>query len=242
MRSYRSCWRVAAGALALPGLVVAALAVPVVALVVIAAVAGLVAGLVARVGRRRREPGATRARAGAATAFAAGAVAALAAAGLTVLLGPSGLALWLLVLVISPQAASWCGSRLGPRLGLRPVADPPAPPDPPGGARTLPSPDSHRHGDAADAADAADAIELQRLRSLTDAELSLVWRKSFTAVHQVRHGAELEQVGRERGRYLDEIERRNPMGFGRWMASGARASSDPSRYLSIYKPSGTQDR
>lgn len=34
-----------------------------------------------------------------------------------------------------------------------------------------------------------------------------------------------------RRQVLDELERRNPSGFGQWMASGARAPSDPARYL-----------
>jgi hypothetical protein len=31
--------------------------------------------------------------------------------------------------------------------------------------------------------------------------------------------------------YLDELERRNPDGLMAWLASGARAAADPSRYV-----------
>jgi hypothetical protein len=38
-------------------------------------------------------------------------------------------------------------------------------------------------------------------------------------------------LARTRERYLDEIERRDPRGFARWLSSGARAGSDPATFL-----------
>jgi hypothetical protein len=43
---------------------------------------------------------------------------------------------------------------------------------------------------------------------------------------------EWERV-RMRGHLLDEIERRDPAGFDRWLATLPKAGSDPSRYLSV---------
>jgi len=34
-----------------------------------------------------------------------------------------------------------------------------------------------------------------------------------------------------RQRMLDELERRDRAGFERWLSTGARAASDPSRYI-----------
>jgi hypothetical protein len=62
-------------------------------------------------------------------------------------------------------------------------------------------------------------------------ELCLAWRRSFV---------QLQHAGDERGRhivissrqaYLDELERRDPPGFAKWLDSGARAAGDPSRFV-----------
>ena len=39
------------------------------------------------------------------------------------------------------------------------------------------------------------------------------------------------QVVQRRQEYLDALERRDPHGFARWMDLGARAASDPGRYV-----------
>ncbi len=38
-------------------------------------------------------------------------------------------------------------------------------------------------------------------------------------------------LARTREAYLDEIEPRDPRGFARWLDSGARAGSDPAKFL-----------
>jgi len=35
----------------------------------------------------------------------------------------------------------------------------------------------------------------------------------------------------QRQLYLDEFERRNPTGLAEWLASGARAAGDPTRFI-----------
>ncbi|MCE4269248.1 hypothetical protein [Rhodococcus globerulus] len=57
------------------------------------------------------------------------------------------------------------------------------------------------------------------------------WRASFTALQKVSSSSDQMAVARIRQQYLDEIERRDPEGFTRWFESGARAGSDPSKFL-----------
>jgi hypothetical protein len=47
---------------------------------------------------------------------------------------------------------------------------------------------------------------------------------------------QLDRVGEQRRAYLDEMARRDPEGFHRWLDSGARAAGDPSRYLTWSLP------
>ena len=62
-------------------------------------------------------------------------------------------------------------------------------------------------------------------------ELCRAWRASYTALQHGCTSADLTALADRRRRYLDEIERRDPAGYARWMASGARAGSDPARFL-----------
>ncbi|HSU35263.1 MAG TPA: hypothetical protein VLJ88_06360 [Propionibacteriaceae bacterium] len=70
------------------------------------------------------------------------------------------------------------------------------------------------------------------VRDLTDVELCHAWRTSSHALPQ--QGADLTrqaQLVTARQEYLDEIERRNPAGFRRWLAVHAQPDSDPIQYL-----------
>jgi len=67
--------------------------------------------------------------------------------------------------------------------------------------------------------------------SMTDEQLCLAWRGSFIALHQTQDTAGRVRLVEARAGYLDELERRHPAGFARWMAGGARAASDPARYV-----------
>lgn len=68
-------------------------------------------------------------------------------------------------------------------------------------------------------------------RSLTDEQLSLAWRSSYTALQRAHDPADAARVVDTRAGYLDELQRRDPSGFVRWMVTGARAASDPAKYL-----------
>ena len=66
---------------------------------------------------------------------------------------------------------------------------------------------------------------------LSTPELCLAWRRSYFALLDVPAGPGRCEIVRFRERLLDEIERRDRDGFTRWLEAGARAGSDPSRYL-----------
>ena len=65
---------------------------------------------------------------------------------------------------------------------------------------------------------------------LSTPELCLAWRRYFVLL-DVPAGPGRCEIVRIWERLLDEIERRDRDGFIRWLETGARAGSDPSRYL-----------
>lgn len=70
------------------------------------------------------------------------------------------------------------------------------------------------------------------LDTLSTPELCLAWRRSYLMLldapaHTTRH-----DIVTLRQCLLDELERRDRAGFRRWLDNGARAGSDPGRYLS----------
>lgn len=71
--------------------------------------------------------------------------------------------------------------------------------------------------------------------SWTDAELCQAWRLSFLALERCDDLDRVTQLVEARQGYLDELERRHPVGFARWLYVGARPASDPSRYLTDTK-------
>ena len=67
---------------------------------------------------------------------------------------------------------------------------------------------------------------------LSDSELCWAWRNSYFAAQRAASNPEsLDRVSRARRGYLDEMQRRDPQGFATWLDAGARAASDPARYL-----------
>lgn len=67
--------------------------------------------------------------------------------------------------------------------------------------------------------------------SLSDAELCWRWRTSFTALQRTASPAQQLSLVELRSALLTELAQRNPTGFTLWLNSGARAASDPARYL-----------
>ena len=70
--------------------------------------------------------------------------------------------------------------------------------------------------------------------SLTDTELCAAWPVSADQLDRARERrdtVEQTRLAALREGYLDELERRDPAGFRRWMESGARAASDPGKFI-----------
>ena len=68
--------------------------------------------------------------------------------------------------------------------------------------------------------------------ALSTPELCLAWRRSYLALLDVTSYPARCTIVRMRECLLDELERRDRGGFTRWLDMGARAGSDPGRYLS----------
>jgi hypothetical protein len=69
------------------------------------------------------------------------------------------------------------------------------------------------------------------LTTLTNAELGRAWRRSHARLSGVRDAGELERVCLLRRRQLDEMERRDPVGFRRWLGSGSWVMGDSAPFL-----------
>jgi hypothetical protein len=89
-------------------------------------------------------------------------------------------------------------------------------------------------GAAAEAA--TDPQVVEDLRLLPTPELVLAWRRSYAGLLRERTPAQIAAHAERRQRLLDELERRDAAGVERWLRSGARAASDPTRFLQ--RPAG----
>ena len=66
---------------------------------------------------------------------------------------------------------------------------------------------------------------------MSTSELCRAWRRSYWALLDEPDGKCRCAIVHLRQSMLDELERRDANGFGRWLNTGARAGSDPGRYL-----------
>jgi len=66
---------------------------------------------------------------------------------------------------------------------------------------------------------------------LTDEELCLAWRRSFTQLQRTAGADRRQAMVDVRRAYLDELERRHPDSFATWLASNPRAAGDPARFF-----------
>lgn len=74
-------------------------------------------------------------------------------------------------------------------------------------------------------------VTLDKVRTMTDAELCHTWRRSFVALQRAR-GVDLRALLVEtRQLLLDEVEARHPAGLRAWLSSGARAAGGPDRFI-----------
>jgi len=67
--------------------------------------------------------------------------------------------------------------------------------------------------------------------SLDDDALCWAWRRSYVVLQRTRSPDTRLHIVEVRQAYLDELERRNAMGLSAWLASGARAAGNPSRFI-----------
>jgi len=164
------------------------------------------------------------------------AVITISTAGWVTALGAGGLLLLAVAVLSWPGTYSYLASRpqiQAWRHRLEPPSADPAPRDRPatsdlGTAVTLP---------ATPEPVAAPPVEPHApVSTLTDEELCQAWRASFRTLEQLlvaSDTARQAQLISRRQQYLDELERRHPNGFARWLASGARPAGDPSRFLQL---------
>lgn len=66
---------------------------------------------------------------------------------------------------------------------------------------------------------------------LTTRQLCVAWEMSGALLTRTAPGAERAQIVALRRRYLDELERRDPDGFRRWLDAGSAWADEPGRYL-----------
>lgn len=64
------------------------------------------------------------------------------------------------------------------------------------------------------------------VRDLSTAELCCAWEITTAALPRLRNTTQQEIFVKLRAEYLDELERRDPRGFDRWLSEG-RADADP---------------
>lgn len=69
------------------------------------------------------------------------------------------------------------------------------------------------------------------LENLSNAQLAREWHASYTALAMARDPRSLELICGLRRRQLDEIERRAPGGFQRWIESGTWVRGDSAPFL-----------
>ena len=70
------------------------------------------------------------------------------------------------------------------------------------------------------------------VRTLTVEALGREWLRTSAALAGMRDAATQQALADRRQEALDELERRNPVGIGRWLVEGATVDSDPTRYVS----------
>jgi hypothetical protein len=69
------------------------------------------------------------------------------------------------------------------------------------------------------------------IHRLSRTELCVLWQASATELASTETADQLAQVSDLRRALLEELTHRDPEGIARWLNSGARANSDPGRYL-----------
>jgi len=215
MHLYRWGWTAVTAAVVLLGVAVALLTSPAAVLVVLGVVALVALSI-------QRHLGSVPLR----EAVRAGAVAAVggvAIVGLVGLLGPAAFGLALLLGGGCPAVLLRCLPRRRP--APTPVPRPAATDGPEAKAPVKPTRVSTASAQLAD---------------LSTEQLCWRWRTSFIALCNSPSWVARARLARDRQHYLDEMERRAPAAFRRWLDSGARAAGDPGSYLIQRTPPSQQ--
>lgn len=165
-----------------------------------------------------------------ATAAGLGALGTVVSAGLVWLLGAAGLGLVAILVAASPWFMAWCADRASPQAGF-PIARVPVTY---GNAQQDNEPE--QLGGEARSSLESDLYSGVEPAHMTAEELRLAWRASFPLVDRAQCATERARLVDLRAGLLDELERRDPVGFARWMTKGARAASDPGRYITGESP------
>lgn len=171
----------------------------------LALVVGVGIGLIAAVGIGIRYPGwSWTAVPVEITRTVIAAAASWATLGLLVLIGPFGALVALVLTLSAPGVLTWIGHTVRHTLGR---------------LDRTPTPAVASHHD---------------IGRLSLADLCQRWCSSSAELHrlQLTHQfAALAVLVSTRESYLDELERRDPAGFGRWLASDTGSAGDPGGYL-----------
>ncbi|WP_433169191.1 hypothetical protein [Kribbella sp. CA-247076] len=214
MRSYRALWTSLAAAVVSVGVILAIATASVLTVVLVFAIMALMLGTLSAnlqlLDHEGQAHGSISLMAVIRHGYLAG-IAVVAFYGLATAIGIVVVPLTVLVAGTSPLVVSWWRRRSSP---------------PRSNATT-------EHGQGAGAVRAARCSGRPScdLDAMTPAELCLAWRRSYVELQHTRTAEAMAGVAEVRRELLDELERRNPSGFDQWLASGARAPSDPARYL-----------
>lgn len=145
----------------------------------------------------------------------------VATVGLVATLGWAGAAWVVLLAATHPAIDQWLIRSLGPPDPVRPGPD-----DDLSVAGSAPLLGEHSDTATKTALPDADGIT-----SLDDETLCQAWRRSFVQLATCRLPARRLEIVRLRQVYLDELARRHPAAVRRWLASGARAASNPMPFV-----------
>lgn len=204
MRTYTFLWAVVACTVGGLSAVVAVMSTNPGVLVSAVVLSAFVTGIGAHLVHQERAESSERAAL--VTHVAVGGAAGLGTAGLVALLGPG----WILV-DVALVASSPLVLGLLRRLASKPTqVGTPSPPA------------------------SADTVVPVPTGSMTGTELCRAWRTSSTVLQRLHGGADVTrqaELVQSRQHYLDEMERRDPSGFLRWLEADARPGSDPSKYV-----------
>jgi hypothetical protein len=77
----------------------------------------------------------------------------------------------------------------------------------------------------------AQPLVVSVIRETPTAAICWTWRRSYVALQQARQLDDRLRIVLLRQQCLDELAAREPSGFRTWLSAGARAASDPTRYV-----------